>query len=325
MSNVFLALNGVTKVFQVGTFLSKVNIYAIKNVTLEIERKPVVLTLVGESGSGKTTVANVLLKAIKPTTGSVSLLGKNIDYYGRAEFIRLVQPVFQNPYETFNPLKKVETYFHLVIHKLRIVDGNGHTVEKIIDKSLNSVTLAWEDIRGKYPHEFSGGQLQRLSIARALMVNPTLLLADEPVSMLDASLRVFVLNLFRKLKEERQLYVIYITHDLATAYYISDYIAVMLRGSVVEAGPAEKVLLHPLHPYTILLRESVPNPHETEKEQPKIQTRKEQILEIEEYSEEGCKFALRCPHTKDVCRKKMPSDVDIDGVRVKCWLYKKDS
>ncbi|BER91793.1 ABC transporter ATP-binding protein [Atrimonas thermophila] len=322
MSEPLLKLDGVTQIFQVGTLLSKVKIYAVRDVNLEVGGNPVIFTLVGESGSGKTTLANILLRVIVPTEGSVYFLGKNIRHYRKPEFIRLVQPVFQNPYETFNPLKKVETYFHLAIRKLQIARDNGCTAESIIDKALNSVALSWEEVRGKYLHEFSGGQLQRLSIARALMVNPVLLVADEPVSMLDASLRIFVLNLLRKLKEERQLYVIYITHDLATAYYISDYIAVMLRGSVVETGPAEKVLLDPLHPYTVLLRESVPNPYEEAKEAVSW-AGGEQVLEIEEYIEEGCKFALRCAHAKAICKQKMPPDIPVDGVVVKCWLYER--
>jgi len=322
LNEALLKLRGVTQIFQVGTLLSKIRIYAVRDVNLEIGSSPVIFTLVGESGSGKTTLANILLRIIAPTEGSVYFLGKDIRHYKRSEFIRLVQPVFQNPYETFNPLKKVETYFHLVMRKLHIAEDNGCTTENAIDRALNSVALSWEEVRGKYLHEFSGGQLQRLSIARALMINPMLLVADEPVSMLDASLRIFVLNLFRKLKEERQLYVIYITHDLATAYYISDYMAVMLRGSVVETGPAEKVLLNPLHPYTLLLKESVPDPYKEAKETV-IQTGKEQVLEIEEYVKEGCKFALRCPHAKDICKEKMPPDVSIDGVVVKCWLYEK--
>ncbi len=324
VNNSLLVLNRVTKVFQIGTLLSKVRIYAVRDVTLEIGKKPVVFTLVGESGSGKTTLANILLGVIKPTEGYVSLLGKNIESYKKSEFIKLVQPIFQNPYETFNPLKKVEVYFRSVIHRLGIANGSGRTAERIIDEALHSVALSWEEVRGKYPHEFSGGQLQRLSIARALMVNPVLLLADEPVSMLDASLRVFVLNLFRKLKEERQLYIVYITHDLATAYYLSDHIAVMLRGSIVEIGPAEKVLLSPLHPYTVLLKESVPNPHRKRGEWLSFQAREERALEIEEYAEQGCKFALRCPHVKDVCRREMPPDTVVEDAVVKCWLYAKN-
>ncbi|NLJ50311.1 MAG: ABC transporter ATP-binding protein [Candidatus Atribacteria bacterium] len=322
MSESFLTLKNLTKEFQVGTFFSKVKILAIQDVTLELERKPTVFTLVGESGSGKTTLANFLLRVLKPTEGSITFLGKNIESYKKFEFMKLVQPIFQNPYETFNPLKKVETYFCSVIKKLRITSENGHSFEKVIEKALSSVALTWEEVKDKYPNEFSGGQLQRLSIARALMVNPMLLVADEPVSMLDASLRVFVLNLFRKLKEEKQLYIIYITHDLATAYYISDYIGVMLRGSLVEVGPAEKVLLNPLHPYTVLLKESVPNPDEIKKKQ-EVRIKEERILEIEEFLEQGCKFALRCPYVQEICKKEMPQDVIVEGVAVKCWLYSK--
>ncbi|MCS7242972.1 MAG: ABC transporter ATP-binding protein [Candidatus Caldatribacterium sp.] len=321
MGEPLLLLNKVTKVFQVGALFSKVRIYAVWDVTLEIGAEPVVFTLVGESGSGKTTLANILLGLVKPTEGHVSFLGKSIESYKRSEFIRLVQPVFQNPYETFNPLKKIEVYFWSVIRRLGIANGSGRAAEQIIDEALHSVALTWEEVRGKYPHEFSGGQLQRLSIARALMVNPLLLVADEPVSMLDASLRVFVLNLFRKLKEEKRLYIVYITHDLATAYYLSDHIAVMLRGSIVETGPAEKVLLSPLHPYTMLLKESVPDPHKGKGEWLRSETREEHVLEIEEYTEQGCKFALRCPCVRDVCRKLMPPSTVVDGVTVKCWLY----
>lgn len=321
MSDSFLTLKNLTKEFQVGTFFSKVKILAVQDITLELERKPAVFTLVGESGSGKTTLANFLLRVLKPTEGSITFLGKNIESYRKFDFMKLVQPVFQNPYETFNPLKKVETYFHSVIKKLRITNENGHSFEKVIEKALSSVALTWEEVKDKFPNEFSGGQLQRLSIARALMVNPMLLVADEPVSMLDASLRVFVLNLFRKLKEEKQLYIIYITHDLATAYYISDYIGVMLRGCLVEVGPAEKVLLNPLHPYTVLLKESVPNPDEVEIK-PETKTKEERILEVEEFLKQGCKFAFRCPNAKDICKKEIPPDVIIDSVAVKCWLYK---
>jgi len=316
MSDLLLALRGITKVFQVGTLFSKVRIYAVQDVTLEIERKPIVFTLVGESGSGKTTLANLLLSVIRPTEGSIFFLGKKLESYRKLELTRLIQPVFQNPYETFNPLKKVETYFWSMV---KIATNGTSTPETLIERALNSVALTWEEVRGKYPHEFSGGQLQRLSIARALMANPVLLIADEPVSMLDASLRIFILNLFRKLKEERGVSVIYITHDLATAYYISDQIGVMLRGSFVETGPAEKVLLNPLHPYTVLLRESVPNPYEAGKA-PRV--RKKQPLEVEEYSEVGCRFALRCPQVKDICKKEVPPDVPVGDVVVKCWLYK---
>ncbi len=138
---------------------------------------------------------------------------------------------------------------------------------------------------------------------------------------LDVNLYDDTLPLFRKLKEEKQLYIIYITHDLATAYYISDYIGVMLRGCLVEVGPAEKVLLNPLHPYTVLLKESVPNPDEVEIK-PETKTKEERILEIEEFLKQGCKFAFRCSNAKDICKKEIPPDVIIDSVAVKCWLYK---
>jgi peptide/nickel transport system ATP-binding protein len=173
----------------------------------------------------------------------------------------------------------------------------------------------------RYPHELSGGQIQRVSVARALISKPKLIIADEPVSMVDASLRMEIVNLFRKLRDEQKVSVIYITHDLATAYYISDRIGIMLRGYVVESGPVEDVLGRPLHPYTQLLKESVPEPAPKERES----WAKHIDLgttEVKEYGRVGCKFAGRCPRVMDICRKVDPPDVQVGRQTVKCYLYK---
>jgi peptide/nickel transport system ATP-binding protein len=167
------------------------------------------------------------------------------------------------------------------------------------------VGLSLGEIQGRYPGELSGGQLQRLSVARSLITRPRMIVADEPVSMIDASLRMSIVNLFRTLREEKNVSVIYITHDLATAYYVSDRIAIMLRGSIVEMGSVEKVLDDPLHPYTRILKESVPFPD----------------LETREFSRAGCKFAGRCPNVKDICRNVEPSLQEVKGRMVKCHLY----
>jgi peptide/nickel transport system ATP-binding protein len=180
------------------------------------------------------------------------------------------------------------------------------------------VGLNYKEFSGRYPSEFSGGQLQRVSIARALLTDPALLIADEPVSMVDASLRMSIVNLFKKLRDESGVSVLYITHDLATAYYVSDRIAIMFRGNIVEMGPVEDVLMNPKHSYTKLLRESVPEADPTKRWSERISLTE---LEHEEYLRQGCKFAGRCPNAMDICKSEEPKDVYIGNVFVKCHKY----
>jgi peptide/nickel transport system ATP-binding protein len=187
-----------------------------------------------------------------------------------------------------------------------------------MDQKLKAVGLSYEELAGRYPSEFSGGQLQRISIARALLTDPILMIADEPVSMVDASLRMSIVNLFKKLKEDFGVSVLYITHDLATAYYVSDRIAIMFRGNIVEEGPVEQVLMNPRHPYTQLLRESIPDVEPNKRwDKPVTLSSTEQ----EEYLRKGCKFAGRCPKVMDICKDVFPADVYVDDVSVKCHLY----
>ncbi|MCX7845207.1 MAG: dipeptide/oligopeptide/nickel ABC transporter ATP-binding protein, partial [Dictyoglomaceae bacterium] len=238
-----LFVKNLTKIFTIGSLLFKTKIYAVNNVSFEIGAgKPEIFTLAGESGSGKSTLARMLLGLIKPTFGTIQYKGKDISKINSQKewllFSKEVQPIFQNPFETFSPLNKVEDYLYDTAK-------NYNVILKTADKStvlkdyLNIFGLSYDEIKGRYPHELSGGQLQRLSIARALITNPSLLIADEPVSMIDASLRMSIINLFKELKDKFGVNVIYITHDLATAYYISDRIAIMLRGNIVEMGPVE--------------------------------------------------------------------------------------
>jgi peptide/nickel transport system ATP-binding protein len=228
-----------------------------------------------------------------------------------------VQAIFQDPFGTFNPLRTVDRYFFETVQNYSLAADNQEAI-RLIDEKLHAVGLSYEEFSGKYPCEFSGGQLQRVSIARALLTDPTLLIADEPVSMVDASLRMSIVNLFKTLKEEFGMSVLYITHDLATAYYVSDRIAIMFRGHVVEMGPVEKVLMDPKHSYTKLLRESIPEA-DPKKRWSEAITLSE--LEHEEYLREGCRFAGRCPNATEICRCQLPADVLVDGVLVKCHRY----
>lgn len=317
-----LFVRNLTKIFTIGSILFKIKIYAVNNVSFEIEEgKPEIFTLAGESGSGKSTLARMLLGLIKPTSGTIVYKGKNIsDINSEKEwlwFTKEVQPIFQNPFETFNPLVKVETYLYDTALNFKVA-SNKKEIDSLLDEKLKAVGLSLEEIKGRYPHELSGGQLQRLSIARALITNPSLLIADEPVSMIDASLRMSIVNLFKELKDKFGVNVIYITHDLATAYYISDRIAIMLRGNIVELGPVEKVLGTPLHPYTKLLQQSIPEPtlESSWEEEIKLST-----MEEKEFTMIGCKFAGRCPEVKDICINKEPQEFLVDERIVKCHLY----
>ncbi|HOL54498.1 MAG TPA: ABC transporter ATP-binding protein [bacterium] len=322
-NNKLLFIKNLTKIFSAGSFLFKSNIVAVNNVSLELNaQRAEIFTLAGESGSGKTTLARIILGLVRPTSGTILYKGRDITQIKSAKdwkwFTREVQPISQNPFDTFSPLNKVETYLYDTAINYNIVT-NKSEVYNILDEKLKAVGLSWDEVRGKYPNEFSGGQLQRLSIARAIITNPSLIVADEPVSMIDASLRMSIVNLFKNLKEQFNVSVIYITHDLATAYYISDRIAIMLRGSIVESGPVEKVLNAPLHPYTKLLKQSIPEPTIDVQWEEEIQL---SVTEIKEFTASGCKFAARCPYVMETCKTKEPEETFVDERAVKCYLYK---
>ena len=311
-------LNEVSKVFQMGSVLSTLKITAVDRVSVDLGAAEI-LGLAGESGCGKTTISRMILGFEEPTSGSIVYRRKDgEEVSGKKVWLTAgVQAVFQNPFETFNPLRQVERYFFESVYNYRLASNREEAVERI-DTALRTVGLSYREIAGRYPGEFSGGQLQRISIGKALLVEPTLLIADEPVSMVDASLRMSVVNLFKKLRDEFGISVIYITHDLATAYYVCDRIAVMFRGNIVEIGDVEKVLMHPRHPYIELLRNSIPIADPEQRWSSRMElTESEQ----EEYQRTGCKFAGRCPHVMDRCRGEAPEDIEADGVLVKCFLY----
>ncbi|NMB20924.1 MAG: ABC transporter ATP-binding protein [Firmicutes bacterium] len=315
-----LQVKNLTKVFTKGQGLVRSTILAVNDVSFSLELdRPEIFTVAGESGSGKSTVAKLILGFEVPTSGIIQYKGEELSTLrGKKEFMKDVQPVFQNPFETFNPLKKVESYFHETQKNFGMSKKNGDVAERC----LELVGLSFREISGKYPNEMSGGQLQRASIARALITNPSLLIVDEPVSMIDASLRMSVINLFKKFKEEQGVSIIYITHDLATAYYVSDRISIMLRGQIVEIGSVKKVLDQPLHPYTQLLKSSVPLPDPANRWTKEIAL---SDMEAKEYGQKGCKFSGRCPHVMEICRVREPDYFEVDERYVKCYLYESGS
>lgn len=258
-----LEVDDVSRVYRHGLFAAR-RITAVDGVSLRLEAdRPEILTVVGESGSGKTTLARMILGMVPPSTGAIRFRGRNLGAIqgvrARLAFMKEVQPVFQNPFEAFNPMKRLDRYLFATARRMAQVEGEA-AIRDAADAALKEVGLSLAEVRGRYPHELSGGQLQRVAIARALISRPALLVADEPVSMIDASLRASIVNLLRGLRERRGVSIIYITHDLATAYYVSDRILIMRHGKVVESGPARAVLDNPQHEYSRLLKNSVLSP-----------------------------------------------------------------
>jgi peptide/nickel transport system ATP-binding protein len=261
MPNPLLELDHVTRSYTRGALLARETFNAVTDVSFRLDAdRPEIFAIIGESGSGKTTLARIMLNLVAPTSGAVRFRGENLTgIHGRSErlsFMQQVQPIFQNPFSAFNPLKKIDRYLFSTAR--RFTDAHtAASVDERADESLHRVGLSLDEVRGRFPHELSGGQLQRIAIARALISGPALLVADEPVSMVDASLRMSIINLFRTLRDELKVSIVYITHDLATAYYISDRIIIMQTGQVVEQGDARTVLSAPRHPYSRLLLDSV--------------------------------------------------------------------
>ena len=311
-----LEVDDLTKVFSLGSMLSRIRITATDHISFFV--KPAeIFALAGESGCGKTTAARMILGFEEPTSGAIIHKGRKTSKGEKVWFTESIQAIFQDPFGTFNPLRTVDRYFFETVQNYKLAKSKKEAID-LIDQKLKAVGLSYEEFAGKYPSEFSGGQLQRVSIARALLTDPTLLIADEPVSMVDASLRMSVVNLFKELKEELGVSVLYITHDLATAYYVSDRIAIMFRGHIVEMGPVEQVLMAPKHPYTRLLRESIPEADPSRRWSGAV---KLSDIEHEEYLHQGCRFAGRCPQVMERCKGELPADVNVDDVLVKCHLY----
>jgi peptide/nickel transport system ATP-binding protein len=290
-------------------------INALDDVNLDIKSDhPMIISLVGESGSGKTTLAKVILRIYDATSGEVSVYDKLITGAGKRldkKALRTtIQPIFQNPFEAFNSYRPLDAYLQGTAQKIRKAITKNE-IEDALEEALGSVGLHYNDVRGKYTTQFSGGELQRISIARALIPRPQLIVADEPVSMIDASLRMNIVNLFLSLKEQYHTSFLYITHDLATAYYISDVIAIMYRGCIVEFGEARTILTSPQHPYTQLLLESIPLIGKKWERESMVMS----DMETKEFRFEGCKFYNRCPKAEDRCMQERPAAVRQDDGR----------
>jgi peptide/nickel transport system ATP-binding protein len=297
-----LEVRGLTKHFA--------RVHAVDDVSFEL-RPGTITALVGESGSGKSTVARLLARLHDPTSGSVLWEGGDVSRVRRRRNVLRyrseVQLIFQDPFDSLNPVKTVLHHIErpLRIHKMVPRDQ----VEERVHELLRSVGLVPpHEIAAKYPHELSGGQRQRVALARVLAVEPKVILADEPTSMLDVSIRIGILNLMMRLKEERDIAFLFVTHDLASARYVADDLLVMYAGQIVERGPVEEVLAAPLHPYTRLLLAAVPDPARR-LESNRIEERKGLAAAAVD-PPEGCRFVERCPLAIDVCSHATPPLVE---------------
>jgi peptide/nickel transport system ATP-binding protein len=321
-----LEARNVSKVFGSG-MLGKGHTVAVDAISLTIsEERPTITAVAGESGSGKTTLARLLLGVIQPSTGSILFRGQDLSAMGgddRKAFRRQVQAIFQDPFEVYNPVYKIDQVLTTPVRKFRLA-ASKEEAKRLIEESLRLAGLRPEDTLGRYPHQLSGGQRQRIMVARALLLHPKVILADEPVSMVDASLRATILESLVKLKRELGISLVYITHDLTTAYQVSENIYILYRGSVAEVGSVEKVIKDPQHPYTRLLVSSIPLPD------PDIRWGSEADIERRASTPgartaqvQGCKFSNRCPFVMAECQQKPPPLYKTaDDRAVACYLYK---
>jgi peptide/nickel transport system ATP-binding protein len=342
----------VSKVFGGGLFDKRVTV-ALDDFSFSVETSPPRVTaIVGESGSGKTTLARLLLGLVSPTTGEVFYNGTDLRKLPRQEkrnFLRDVQMIFQDPYEVYNPFYRVDHVLETPIAEFKLA-SSPQARRALIHESLRAVGLRPDETLGRYPHQLSGGQRQRIMVARAVLLRPKLIIADEPVSMVDASLRATILDSLRQLNRDYGMSIVYITHDLTTAYQISDNIIVLYRGSVAEAGDVDLVVQQPRHPYTQLLIKSVPEPN-PEHQWGEVDIRTD-VGEVANGATQvaisvpvgllpagagasaaarahgghlltGCTFADRCPHVMAMCTESVPPLFRVDPARAAaCFLYR---
>jgi len=326
MSQMLLEIRNATKVYaQRGG--GKGEVVALQGFNLSIPKEPAsIITIAGESGSGKTTLAQLVLGFTYLTSGQIIFDGQDMstaDARQMKDYRRQVQAVFQDPFGVYNPFYRVEHVFDLVMNNFKL-SGSRAERREMVEDALNVVGLHGEDVLRKYPHQLSGGQRQRIMMARAYMLKPKLIVADEPVSMVDASLRASILDVMMRLRSEMGISFLYITHDLSTAYQIGDQIYILYQGTIAERGGTINVIDEPQHPYVQLLVNSVPVPD------PDIKWEGEIILPPEEEMRSsvhsGCRFYPRCPARMDRCLTTQPPlyDVGANGHEASCYLYAED-
>ena len=317
-----LEAQNISKHYRHGV-VSRSSTVALEPMSLTIaDEEPSITVVAGESGSGKTTLANLLLGITPPTSGRMLYRGKDPDQMTPAEhmtFRKEVQPIFQDPFESYNPFHKVDRVLRMPLRKFKVATTESET-RKLIAQALDLVGLRPEETLGRYPHQLSGGQRQRIMVARALVLQPRIIIADEPVSMVDASLRAAILESLLRLNRELGISIVYITHDLTTAYQVGDSAIILYRGAITELGNVDLVIKDPQHPYTKLLVDSIPLAD------PKQRWGKDTLIapvdDEDDVVKVGCKFVKRCPFAMSVCHEQTPPIFLTDDRRgVACFLY----
>jgi oligopeptide/dipeptide ABC transporter ATP-binding protein len=321
MSNL-LELRNVTKIYS-GGMIKKRTTVALEDVTLSVGGDhATILTIAGESGSGKTTLGMLLLGFIEPTQGQILYKGQDLWKSSKPDWLafrREVGAIFQDPFEVYNPFYKVDHMLTVPIKKFGLAKTQDEQREAM-EQALIKLGLRPEETLGRYPHQLSGGQRQRITVARALILQPKVIIADEPVSMVDASLRATILEALRNLNKDMGISILYITHDLATAYHISEDIVVLYQGGVAEVGDVDLVIRNPLHPYTQLLVSSIPWPDPDRRwGQGPGEFRGERLGP----RSKGCRFTPRCPFAMPICKESPPPLYRTDEARAAaCYIYK---
>ena len=295
---------------------------AVDRFSLVVPESPATITTIaGESGSGKTTLANAVLGFLSPTSGSILFRGRDVSHLDRRDRIdyrRSVQAIFQDPYAAYNPFFPVRHTLHQVIKRFGLASSRKEA-RRLMNDALALVDLRGDEVLDKHPHQLSGGQRQRIMFARAHLVRPQLIVADEPVSMIDASLRATIIDIMLKMRDEDGISFLYITHDLSTAYQIGNEIVILYGGRVAESGDVSDVIERPKHPYAQLLIDSVPLPDPRRRWQEQISLPAD---DISDSSSEHCLYAPRCPHRMDKCDEAVPALYEISGAhRAACYLY----
>ncbi len=302
--------------------------YAVDQVSFHLPEEPRILNLVGESGSGKTTIARIVLQLLEPTSGHIYYRGQDIfagDAKWQRQFRREVQAVFQNPYSVYNPIYKVERVFNLVIRNFGLAASRDEGRARI-EESLRAVDLRAEEILGKYPHQLSGGQRQRVMLARLHLIRPRLIVADEPVSMIDAGMRASFLNILLDFRDQYGISTLFITHDLSTAEYLGDEIIVLYQGRIAERGQTRVVTKTPLHPYGQLLIGSIPIPDPDQRWRDELPAVTEKVPPSA-VQRSRCLYAQRCPFVFDKCWADQPQLRPVEGNgsvsqhEVACYRY----
>ena len=313
MKDILLEGRHLTKEFPAG---SNRKVHAVSDVSLQI-LKGETLAIVGESGCGKSTLGRILIRLLQPTSGELFFRGKDVGRMKERDFRqyrRELQLIFQDPYASLDPRMNVRNLIAEPLRTWRVCRSEEELTKKV--QELMQAVGVPEEYLNRYPHQFSGGQRQRIGIARAIALNPSLIVCDEPVSALDVSVQNQILNLLKELQKERGLTYLFISHDLSVVRHISDRTGVMFLGRICELGPTEELFASPRHPYTRFLLNAVPVPNPHKRDEPKELLSGEMPSPVNLPS--GCRFHTRCPYATDRCRTEEPELVSLNGREVAC-------